>query len=253
MSLRVSAIDTHVHLGTSRFSGVATTEEEILLAMDRYSIGTSLVMPQPTLEDISEVHTRIHAFATANPGRIYGMACIDPWLDEWEFDRQARVCLEQYKFVALKLHPLGHNISPLSPRCSGIYEAARRYRVPVLVHTGIGNPFSLPSLVIEPARRYPDVTFILAHAGFAVYTDEAIVAAKVCDNIVLEPSWCPTYTIRKMVDAVGADRLLLGSDHLSNLPVELVKLDSIGLSDKERELILRTNARRMFQLQGVIG
>jgi predicted TIM-barrel fold metal-dependent hydrolase len=120
--------------------------------------------------------------------------------------------------------------------------------VPVLVHTGLGTPFSLPSLVIDAARRYPDVTFILCHAGFAVYTDEAIVAAKYCDNIVLEPSWCQTYTVAKMIKTIGAERIVMGSDHLTNLPVELVKFRSIGLSDNELELILYTNAKRIFQL-----
>ncbi|WP_281890663.1 amidohydrolase family protein [Paenibacillus sp. YYML68] len=247
-SKRPGVIDTHVHLGVSRFSGVGTTPEAIIQAMDGYGIHTSLVMPQPTLESIPDVHKAIHEMSLQYPGRIYGMASIDPWLSEEAYRAEAAVCMEQYGFVALKLHPLGHNISPLSAGCEKIYETASAYRVPVLVHTGIGNPFSLPSLLIDAAKRYPDVTFVLAHAGFAVYTDEAVVAAKYCDNIILEPSWCPTYTVVKMISAIGAERIIMGSDHLSNLPVELVKYQSIGLSDADLERILVTNPQRIFNI-----
>src|SRR5690606_4776203 len=131
-----------------------------------------------TLEDVPSVHRDISKLVEQFPGRIYGMVNMDPWMDEEAYREEARRCIEEYGFVALKLHPMGHNVSPLSPLSEKIYELARDLQVPVIVHTGFGTPFSLPSLLIEPAGRYPDVTFVLAHAGFAIYTDEAIVAAK---------------------------------------------------------------------------
>lgn len=241
-------IDTHVHLGKSKFSGVDTTESAILHAMEENGVLSCLVMPQPTLEDIPAVHRKIFDFSRRHPARIFGMASVDPWLPEEAYREQISACLDEYGFKAIKLHPMGHNISPLSPQCDKVYEAARQYRVPVLVHTGIGNPFSLPSLVMAPAKRYPDVQFVLCHAGFAVYTDEAVVAAALCDNIVLEPSWCPTYTVTKMIDAVGIDRIVMGSDHLSNLPVELTKYRNLGLTEQQLEQIFFHNANALFQL-----
>ena len=68
------------------------------------------------------------------------------------------------------------------------------------------------------------------------------MAAEVCDNIILEPSWCPSYMARQMIDRFGADRVIFGSDHLSNLPVELVKYRSIGLSDEELAKVLGQTA-----------
>jgi len=241
-------IDTHAHLGVSRFSGVQTTEDEMIEVMDHFEVSAALVMPQPTSENIPDVHQRIYQFSLEHPKRIFGIAAIDPWLDQAAYHEQLKVCMEDYGFVAIKLHPLGHNISPLSPHCQKIYEAAQHYDVPVLVHTGIGNPFSLPSLIIEPAKRFPQITFILSHAGFAVYSDEAIVAAKYCENIILEPSWCQTYMVKKMVEEIGAERMVMGSDHLTNLPVELVKFKSIGLKEDELEQIFYRTANRIFKL-----
>ena len=241
-------IDTHVHLGMSKFSGVDTTEEGILHSMESNQVEACLVMPQPTLDDVSKVHERIFRFTKQYPGKIFGMASIDPWLSDEEFDRHVSLYLGQYRFKAIKLHPMGHNISPLSPLCDKVYEAARRYRVPVLIHTGLGIPFSFPSLAVEPARRFSDVRFVLCHAGFAVYTDEAIVAAKLCENIVLEPSWCPTYAVSKMIDNVGIDRMIMGSDHLNNLPVELAKWKALNLSENQLEQVFFYNPNDLFQL-----
>lgn len=241
-------VDTHMHLGTSKFTGHDSSELELIAAMKENGITHGLVMPQPTLQSTLEVHARIARFAKDHPGHIFGMSSIDPWLSEEAYRDEFEMCMNEYKFVAVKLHPMGHNISPLAPQCDKIYQLARQYKVPVIVHTGLGTPNSLPALMIEPARKYPDVTFVLAHAGFAIYTSEAIVAAKVCENIVLEPSWSPTFTVQAMVKQIGVDRILYGSDHNENIPVELVKYRSIGLTDKQLEQIFVTNPNRVFQL-----
>jgi predicted TIM-barrel fold metal-dependent hydrolase len=51
-----------------------------------------------------------------------------------------------------------------------------------------------------------------------------------------------------MVQTVGAERLLFGSDHLTNLPVELVKYQSIGLSAADLDKIFTVNAKEVFKL-----
>lgn len=247
--LMIKIIDTHMHLGVSKFSGVSTSEEDITNALDKYGIEAAFVMPQPTLENVFDVHTAIGKMMEKYPNRIFGMTSLDPWLEEEIYVNEVERCIKQMGFVALKLHPLGHNISPLSKHCEKIYRLASKYQVPVLVHTGTGNPFSLPSLMIDPAKRYPDVSFILCHAGFAVYADEALVAAKHCENIFLEPSWCQTYMTRKMIDQVGIEKIIMGSDHISNIPVELAKYNNIGLTDEQLETIFYLNPKRIFKLK----
>lgn len=56
--------------------------------------------------------------------------------------------------------------------------------------------------------------------------------------------------IRGLVDLLGADRVLLGSDypHPEGYPVPSTFLDGKGLSDDERCLISRENARRLLRL-----
>jgi predicted TIM-barrel fold metal-dependent hydrolase len=241
-------IDTHQHLGRSMFSGVVTTEPELLAAMEQHGVDVLLVMPQPTLDDIRRIHDQIAEVARRNAGRILGMASINPWLPEAEYAAEACRCVTELGFVAIKLHPLGHNIAPNHAECDKVFRLAGELRVPVIVHTGLGTPWSLPSLCISPALRYPQVPIILAHAGWGLYSSEAVVAAEVCPNIYLEPSWCPTYAALGMIRKLGSDRVLFGSDHLTNLPVELTKYRSIGLTEEELKAVLGETAKRVFGL-----
>jgi predicted TIM-barrel fold metal-dependent hydrolase len=112
----------------------------------------------------------------------------------------------------------------------------------------LGTPWSLPALCIPPALKHPNVKLVLAHAGWGLYSSEAVVAAEVCPNIYLEPSWCPTYAALGMIRKLGAGRVLFGSDHLTNLPVELTKYRSIGLTAEELDSVLGGTAESVFGL-----
>jgi len=245
----INIIDTHCHLGKSCFTNIETREEELIKAMDINKITACLLIPQVINGDVRPLHNRIAEMSKKFPGRIFGVANMNPWVEDEVFRKEIKSCIEEKKFVALKLNTSGHNISPLSPYCNKIYELADYYQVPVIVHTGLGVPHALPSLVLEPAKNFPRVNFILAHAGFAIYTDEAIVTAINADNVFLEPSWCPTYALEKMINRLGVSRIIMGSDHLSNLPVELVKFKSINLSEHQLEQVFFKNPIQLFKLK----
>jgi predicted TIM-barrel fold metal-dependent hydrolase len=106
----------------------------------------------------------------------------------------------------------------------------------------------LPALAIPPALKYPGVTIVLAHAGFGVYYPEALVAAELCPNIILEHSWSPSFQVESMTKSLGANRVMFGSDHLTNVAAELAKLHAIALDDAQRRAILGGTARRVFKL-----
>ncbi|MDR1933294.1 MAG: amidohydrolase family protein [Spirochaetales bacterium] len=242
-------VDTHAHIGTSRNTGVTITEDALINAMRKNSVSAALVMPQPVgYEESCLVHKKIYELSKKFPKMIYGISCVDPWVEEDSFMGETIRCIEEYGFKALKINCHGHNISPLSVLCEKIYKTAFKYRLPIVVHTGLGTPVSLPSLVMKPATDYPEVIFILAHAGFALYCDEAIVAASLCKNIILEPSWCQTFMVSRMIKTIGIDRVIMGSDHLTNLPMEILKYHCIDLTDEDRKAVFDTNPGRIFQL-----
>ena len=121
--------------------------------------------------------------------------------------------------------------------------------VPVMIHTGNGVASALPSLAIPAALEYPDVTFVLAHAGGGMFGSEALVAAQVCPNIYLETSWCPVYVVRNFVEKLGSSRLMFGTDNPDNVGVELAKHRALHLSDEDLNQCLGDTARKVFSLK----
>ncbi len=254
MSATHPIIDAHCHLGRSVISGVEIDEETLLGTMRANGIGVAMTMPQPHQGlDVAPAHDRIARAAEAHPGVIHGMVNLSPRLEEAAYRAEVERCIRGFGFRALKLDPSVSALPINHPRCEIIFTTAREFGVPVIIHTGMGVPNALPALAIPPARQYPDVTVVLAHAGFAIFADEAIVAAQVCPNIILEPSWCASYQVAAMVQAIGAERVMFGSDHPSNVASELAKLRAIGLDAEQLARVLGGTARQVFRLDNVGG
>jgi predicted TIM-barrel fold metal-dependent hydrolase len=242
-------IDAHCHLGKSLLSGVEISEEGLLATMRANDVDVALVMPQPFQGlEVVAIHDRIARFAAAQPGVIYGMANISCRLPEAEYRREVTRCIRELGFKAIKIDPSVHAVAPNHSIAEIVFATAQELSVPVIIHTGLGAPFALPALAIPPALKYPGVTIVLAHAGFGVYYPEALVAAELCPNIILEHSWSPSFQVESMTKSLGANRVMFGSDHLTNVAAELAKLHAIALDDAQRRAILGGTARRVFKL-----
>jgi hypothetical protein len=62
------------------------------------------------------------------------------------------------------------------------------------------------------------------------------------------PATLSGYVICAKIHKFGAGRVLWGSDHLTNMPVEWVKYRSIGLGEDELAGVLGGTARAVFPL-----
>lgn len=245
-------IDSHTHLGACRVFGANQTAEELLGAMDAADIDLSVVQPFPGAPNPRAAHDAIAELASAHPGRIVGMASIDPHQDHDAYREELQRCVRDLGFRAVKVHTIGHSVKPGSADADLIFSAAAELGIAVMIHTGPGVPFAEPAAWIPTAQRYPDTPVILGHAGASLYTGPAIVAARVCDNVVLETSWCNPQDLRAAVAALGAERILFGSDLTFNVQVELVKYDAANLTDEQRALVMAENARRVLALPQVL-
>jgi hypothetical protein len=183
-------IDSHCHLGVSKLSGRSVTESDLLEPMDAHGVDLALVMPHAVTDDSVAAHNAVAELCQKHPDRFRGMVNLSPLWAEADYCREAARRVRELGFVALKLNPMQHLTSPLMANANKVFDSAADLGVPIIVHTGLGVPWALPALSIPQARRHPDLPIVLAHAGFAVYTAEAYVAAVECDNIYLEPSWC---------------------------------------------------------------
>ncbi|MGC2404039.1 MAG: amidohydrolase family protein [Acidobacteriaceae bacterium] len=242
-------IDAHAHLGECCVFGLLATEEDILRRMDECKVDATILQPYPGATIASNTHDRIADMCARHPGRFFGIASVTPHRDHDAYEREMERCIKDLKFVGIKLHTIGHGVNPLSEDGDFVFATSHRLGVPTMVHTGPGIPFALPALCIPAARKYPDLKIILAHAGFAVFSAEAQVAASVCENLYLETSWCIGEDIRWMIDTIGPDRVMLGADLPSNVPVEYAKYKALELQPDVYDKVLGGTAIDVFKLK----
>lgn len=239
-------VDSHLHLGSCRVFDADVGAADLLSALDRHDVALALVMPFPGAPDPSQVHDEIAELARTS-GRVAGIVNLSPHVDRGAYAAEAERCVRELEFVALKLHTVGHAVDPLSHDGRTVFEEASRLGVPVIVHTGgVGEPFASPSHCLPLARDFPETKVVLAHAGMGVSTREAGLVAFECENVWLETSWCSILDTRWLLDLVGHERLMLGSDALENLPLELAKFRALGLDERALERCLGGTASEVF-------
>ena len=239
--------DTHIHIGSARHSGRRHHANDIITSMDQFGVERSVAIPFPVVEDYRREHDEIGAAIRDYPGRFVGAACLNPFVPQQEFRDEVRRCREQYGFRALKFQPQYQALNPLLESSSFLFETAIENEMALIVHTGTGIPFSLPSMYLLAAKDYPQLTIIMAHCGGGgIFLGEAIVAATLFPNIYLELSSLMPHQVIEVLHRVPSDRLMAGSDLPENLNIEMSKILQLEIKEVDKRNILSGTACRVF-------
>ena len=239
--------DTHIHLGTARHSGRRQHAADMIAAMDDFGVDHSVAIPFPVVDDFRREHDEIGAALRQYPGRLVGAACLNPFIPQHEFRDEVKRCRQQHGFRALKFQPQYQGLNPLLDSSAFLFETALENQMTLIIHTGSGIPFSLPSLYLLAARRYPELKFVMAHCGGGgLLYGEAIVAASLFPNIYLELSSLLPHQVLEVLTHVPSNRLMAGTDLPENLRIELLKILELRVSDADKRNILSGTACQVF-------
>lgn len=218
--------------------------------------------PFPFCEEIKE-------FLQTSP-RFVGYT----WLNPADPDAP-RILEEEHRagLKGVKLYPPLEQVHVDDKACYPFYEKCAELGMVVLIHFGVSVgytsdlKFANPLDLHLPARDFPEVTFIVAHLG-AGFMREALFLAYQLDNVFFDTSgsnnwrfYLP-YTLsleeifRKFIQVAGIERILYGSDSTvfprgyrrKVLQEQLEVLDSLPISEEEREKILSGNISRLLNL-----
>ena len=240
--------DTHTHIGSARHSGRRHHAADIVAAMDQFGVERSVAIPFPVVEDYRGEHDEIGAAIRDYPGRFVGAACLNPFIPQQQFRDEVKRCREQFGFRALKFQPQYQALNPLLESSAFLFETALENKMALIVHTGTGIPFSLPSMYLLAARDYPQLKIIMAHCGGGgIFLGEAIVAATLFPNIYLELSSLMPHQVLEVLHRVPSDRLMIGSDLPENLNIEMSKILQLAISEDDKRDILYQTASRVFE------
>jgi predicted TIM-barrel fold metal-dependent hydrolase len=197
------------------------------------------LLPQPD-------NDRVEAAIRKYPKRFRGFIFVNPThpgtLDEVQRRLSAGFCGIK---MALLQYPADLN----GPQVSALCEIAASRRIPVFFHQGLTAAASDPTAMIG---RFPNVNFIIAHAGVQ-YFEQAIALARAHRNVWLDTSsyFVTLSKLRLLIREVGAGKLVLGSDvpvMASDSGQALNKIRALEISDRERSAILGNNLKQILEL-----
>lgn len=238
-------IDCHLHVKGGDVYKTESKAEEIIACMDRAGIdkGVVFAMCTSTVEATEMTWREVNKY----PDRLIGFTYARPCYNRNVTD-DIRFAFEKRNMKGIKIHR-GETL--LLPEVIGpVLETAIEYDYPCLIDSG--NDLAA---VFEIMKTYPELKLILAHlgcpSGNVLAIDNVIRQVKDYKNVWLDTAYLPTYwKIKDAVNALGAERILFGSDGILVDPrTELRKIDVLDLTDEQKELILGKNIARLLKLE----
>ena len=249
--MNTPVIDFHSHVGRWGLQHMDASPERFLRLMDAAGIDKACVncIFYARARRGNDVVAR---YVLHDPDRFVPVAYVTPrYLDEAipELER----CFDDLGAKFLKLYPtyLGKPID--DPSYMPIFEWGNDRGIVIMSHSSHvfdHDTLTMPPRFVPLAKRFPNITWVLAHSGNNMRgQEEAVAAAQECENIYLETcsSFSENGAMEFLVNGAGEDRVLFGSDMpLIEPRHQIAKITTADLSDQAKRKILGLNAMRIL-------
>lgn len=202
--------------------------------------------------DNMEERWRSAVSATGNDNRFHFFGSVHPKQENWREELQA---YKAQGVKGVKFHPTMQQLAPNSDEGMAVIEECDRLGLHVFFHAGKAGiepgtgHYAEMSNYDLPLNEFPNTTFIFGHSGARDWR-EALERGKNHNNIVMEFAGPSIEAMQAMIDAVGPDRLVFGSDWpFYPLAATLAKVLHVTWGDDVlRDKILEHNARRLLDI-----
>lgn len=245
----VSVVDAHAHLGSyGRFFIPDPTEATMVRLMDRCGVSQAVISSCLAFAHDAKAGNDATAQALeAYPKRFLGYVVVNP---HQAIESELSRFYGHPGMVGVKLHPEVHQYPLTGPAYEAVWDHADRTRQPVLIHTSSDSRFNNLEQLARIASEHPAVRLIAGHAGGSrVGFAQAIGVAGQYPNIYLEicGSFATCRWIERMVTALGADRVLYGSDFpFIDLRYSIGRVVFAELELEDRLAVLGGSMRRLL-------
>ncbi|GAA4719921.1 amidohydrolase family protein [Phytohabitans rumicis] len=182
----------------------------------------------------------VRAAGAGSGGRLVPFYFANPYAGVRAYRRDAA------RFRGLELSPAVYGVGFRDPRTVALVEVAAAAAHPVYT-VGIGQSGARTADLVDLAREFPAVPFVLGHCGFTGIDIHAVNLIAPQPNIAAETSGCYSVVARAAVDLLGADRVLFGTEYpLQHPSVELAKLAALDLDPCSFRKVAWENAHRLL-------
>lgn len=234
-------IDIHTHVGRDK-DGTTQSEAQLAGSMKTNGIGASAVFPFNEPGDLVEASLRLLKHGDG----ILPFLRFDPKTVRASTIREL---LDENDFYGVKLHPRSQDFDPLDAKYRKTYDAIAASGKPLLIHTRMEKlESSDPERIVMLGSRFPRLNVIIGH--FAGMSGKALAEVGRRKNLYVETSVLSSNAvIGSMVERIGADKILFGSDcTYSDQEIELLKIRKSGITKREMEMVLHRNAAELLDV-----
>lgn len=229
-----------------RFDGKADTLKEICRKSEIKKCLIQSVATTP--KQVSSINRFIAGEVEKSEGLFVGFGTLHPLSENIDGDIEELISL---KLRGVKLHPDIQGFAADDPKCVRIYEKIAG-KLPLLIHCGdCRYDMSNPNRIGKVIDGFPNMTVIAAHLGGYTMWEKAAETYAGKRNVFVDTSssfpFLTDEQIKKYIKAYGAEKVLFGTDYpMWNVEDDLERLFSLGLTEKEYEMILYENFERLL-------
>ena len=220
--------------------------------LDKYGVDISVMLPVATKPTQQTIINDWAKEVQDKYSRIYSFGSVHPFADDVMEE------LERIKALGLhgiKLHPDYQDFFIDDERVFPVYRKCAELSLPVIFHAG-WDPLSpdvvhaIPEASLKAHKAVPEMTMILAHGGGMNHWDDVekhLVGEDIYFDTAMLCDYIEPEQLERIIKNHGADRILFGTDipwHPADKERSLIQ--SLGISDDEKELIFHKNAERLL-------
>ena len=238
-------IDAHTHAGVLG-EGRGLAPGELMEMLHTHGVDKAFVSTiRGFYGNCREGNDELAAYVGEYPKELYAFATVHPRDGEAAVE-ELRRCVDELGMIGLKLHPWLQAFSVSAPMMDPILEEAIRLHLPILFHDGT-PPYCTPLQICNLADRYPEATVVLGHAGNNDLWKNALDGARRLENVIICLSGPSMHAMKTMIDALGPDRFVFGSDcgtssDPGSLIYRLEKIRRLDIPEEWKRKILGENA-----------
>ena len=241
------------------------TAEELIASMDEAGIDISVILNYgwTTHELCLETNDYILESIARYPQRLVGFGAVQPQSPQAavaEIERCAKAGIKGVGEMRpdMQLFDLSDEVV-MAP----LVEALQKHRLILLLHSSepVGHDYPgkgsiTPDMLYPFITSFPELKLVCAHWGgglpfYALMPEVKKALGNVFFDTAASPLLYSPQVYQQVVQLVGGDRILFGSDYPLLAPSRLLKeIEAVGLPPETKELILGGNARRLLGIEG---
>jgi len=168
----------------------------------------------------------------------------------------------------IKLHPMAQGFDVRDSRLDELYIKCSEYGLAILIHCGRVsnarlNEYSDIEFILPIIEKYPKLPIVLAHMVDGdvervleiskrysnAYFDTSIVITGYPEIMSAnEPSWLDDNQVVAIINEIGANKVIFGSDFPWGSPIhDLKRVMNLKLTDEQKRLIFSENTKKIFK------